>query len=706
MKYYFLALLFISVLFLKDQTVAVSYFDNTSGVEKYNPLSKGLADMLITDLSNIHSIQIVEREKLQQLINEIDLGKEEFFDPKTAQQIGEGLGAKIILTGAFLSIEPEMRIDARLVEVQTGKIISASKVKGNSTDIFAMIDQLSQLIIKELQVTASTAPLNASINIESVIEYSKSIDLFDKGLNEEAKEILSQTINTNPDFVYAKDYLEKLKERIKQIEDNRKLLVNAKILNMINNLNPNSDTVYSQINNIWMSLFTSPHKMLAFNRELKKLNLNYENKIFGESSPVTFGEMIAYYNIFSYWQLNNHIKVIHLVESFLTEYPASMYYSAAKNYLNLSIQELEGRKNGKKIIKNEIKKYKTTAKIKNIQKYFIYYNNKNGHPKHIATLQDYYEAKNYYIKNVLNLDPEYLKKILFYNSWDGSEYPNQFSRLFTSELIKTALYFSDIDFAEKLLEQYESLLLDSGLKTKALDLEERYYRLEEGLENSQVFESAKKEKIIKDRINQRKINYYVENAEALHSSLIDSIQTSNLDSLYLAIRIKRIDSDFIHLEEKQEEWNKIYKELKKFNFLSLLNDAMLQYEKDTSLQEADNKTHKKYLRTMKRTYNQKTEEYNNFKSIYSDNSMLAYMAVLNKNNKQYADEIAIRYEILKKLNLSYEEEASEYSNILISYIALGYFEKAQEILLVLKTRYKDSRTAKFIGSYEEQIYLD
>ena len=113
-------LLILSISLAETKTVAISYFDNTSGLEQYNPLSKGLADMLITDLSNVKSIQIVEREKLESLLKEIDLGKGKFIDPNTAQKLGKGLGADIILTGAFLSMNPDMRIDARLIEVGPG----------------------------------------------------------------------------------------------------------------------------------------------------------------------------------------------------------------------------------------------------------------------------------------------------------------------------------------------------------------------------------------------------------------------------------------------------------------------------------------------------------------------------------------------------------------------------------------------------------
>ena len=61
---------FISTSLCDLKTIAVSYFDNTSDIATFNPLSKGLADMLITDLSHIKTLNIVEREKLETLLKE------------------------------------------------------------------------------------------------------------------------------------------------------------------------------------------------------------------------------------------------------------------------------------------------------------------------------------------------------------------------------------------------------------------------------------------------------------------------------------------------------------------------------------------------------------------------------------------------------------------------------------------------------------
>ena len=155
-------LLIISFILADTKTVAISYFDNTSGIEEYNPLSKGLADMLITDLSKIKSLKIVEREKLESLLKEIDLGDGKFIDPNTAQKLGKGLGAEYILTGSFLSVEPMMRIDARLVNVETGLIEKANMVEGLAKDFF-VLENTNCSVLEHIRVFTSMNVYRATI---------------------------------------------------------------------------------------------------------------------------------------------------------------------------------------------------------------------------------------------------------------------------------------------------------------------------------------------------------------------------------------------------------------------------------------------------------------------------------------------------------------------------------------------------------------
>ncbi|MHB8872404.1 MAG: hypothetical protein ACYC8T_01835, partial [Myxococcaceae bacterium] len=49
------------------RSVAISYFDVNAQSAEFEPLRKGLADMLITDLGVVKSLQIVERARLNQV---------------------------------------------------------------------------------------------------------------------------------------------------------------------------------------------------------------------------------------------------------------------------------------------------------------------------------------------------------------------------------------------------------------------------------------------------------------------------------------------------------------------------------------------------------------------------------------------------------------------------------------------------------------
>ena len=243
MKSIFQILLFTSFLLADTRTVAISYFDNTSGLEEYNPLSKGLADMLITDLSNVKSIQIVEREKLESLLKEIELGEGKFMDESTVQKLGKGLGADIILTGAFLSIEPDMRIDARLIDVETGKIIKANKVLGKSSDFFILVSQLSTQLINNLNLTYENEFTSKvkTIDIDDVVEYSQAINLLDNGYELEAQKKLMKIVQNNPEFGLAYKKLDNLSGRIKLIQIEKEKIREEKINDRISKIDIKDD---------------------------------------------------------------------------------------------------------------------------------------------------------------------------------------------------------------------------------------------------------------------------------------------------------------------------------------------------------------------------------------------------------------------------------------------------------------------------------
>jgi tetratricopeptide (TPR) repeat protein len=106
-----------------ENTLAILSFENNSGNPEYDPLKQGFPTMFITDFSLIPQLKIIERLRLQALLDEIVLNKQETFDQNTAQKAGRLLAAKQILRGSFkITKENNLTLDLAIIETQTGEV--------------------------------------------------------------------------------------------------------------------------------------------------------------------------------------------------------------------------------------------------------------------------------------------------------------------------------------------------------------------------------------------------------------------------------------------------------------------------------------------------------------------------------------------------------------------------------------------------------
>jgi TolB-like protein len=198
--------------------LAIIYFDNSGDDPSIDKLKKGLADMLITDLSNISMLNIVERDKLEAILKEQKLSNSKQFDPNTAAKVGKLLGAQIILTGGYFEMMGSLRIDARFIDVESGKILKSDGVDGQMASFFKIQKQLSWKIIKNMDTKItdnekkelSTLENSKSLSLDDLKEYSKALDLFDQGKKAESKKIADKLLVKYPDFMPIKNLLKKL----------------------------------------------------------------------------------------------------------------------------------------------------------------------------------------------------------------------------------------------------------------------------------------------------------------------------------------------------------------------------------------------------------------------------------------------------------------------------------------------------------------
>lgn len=107
--------------------VAVWDFEDLSPYtgHQFSYLKTVLADVAIKRLNEIQGVQPIERTRLVQVLEEQAIGSSELASEKTRLRLGKLLGAKEMIFGAFQILGENARIDVRLVDVETSKVIAA-----------------------------------------------------------------------------------------------------------------------------------------------------------------------------------------------------------------------------------------------------------------------------------------------------------------------------------------------------------------------------------------------------------------------------------------------------------------------------------------------------------------------------------------------------------------------------------------------------
>jgi tetratricopeptide (TPR) repeat protein len=196
-----------------DSTIAVLYFQNMGKNPELDPVQKGLADMVITDLSRVKKLKVVERLRLQKLLEEMNLGMTGLVDDRTAPRIGKLLGASLLVKGTFMDLTGEkLRIDAGLIPVKKSSKFQTSHVEDQLQMIFKMEKELVFKVIERLgirltQEERDAIEIPATENLLAFMAYSNALDYEDRGMYDQAAEFYREAIKLDPNFTQVQEKL-------------------------------------------------------------------------------------------------------------------------------------------------------------------------------------------------------------------------------------------------------------------------------------------------------------------------------------------------------------------------------------------------------------------------------------------------------------------------------------------------------------------
>jgi len=134
-------------------SLAITHFENVPDPQDKDRIARMITSLLITDLSESQYIQVVSRQRLYDILR--GLGKEDLktIDRNVATEVARKAGAKWILTGDILQLEPNIVLTSDISELATGNVLSTQRVTGEAgEDLFSVVDRLSARIKKDLSL--------------------------------------------------------------------------------------------------------------------------------------------------------------------------------------------------------------------------------------------------------------------------------------------------------------------------------------------------------------------------------------------------------------------------------------------------------------------------------------------------------------------------------------------------------------------------
>jgi len=201
-----------------SQSVAVLYFHNKTSQKRLNALQKGLALMLITDLSKIDNLFVVERIRVQALLDEMDLGASGLVDKATAPKVGRLLKAYYVVNGDINegSIQ-QLELGSYLLDVPFKNVTNLPPAGGSLEELFRMEKDLLFNIVEQLNIYVSPAqkkelemPLSKSS--AALLALFLGIDYSDKAMFRDASKMYDRAIAEDPGLQLAQDSLQELKD--------------------------------------------------------------------------------------------------------------------------------------------------------------------------------------------------------------------------------------------------------------------------------------------------------------------------------------------------------------------------------------------------------------------------------------------------------------------------------------------------------------
>jgi tetratricopeptide (TPR) repeat protein len=189
-------------------TVGVFPF-TVAGDSALRPLGRALAELLTTDLGQTARLRVVERARVQMLLDEMELGASRYADPATAARTGRIVGAGNLVQGRLEGGEADLAVQA--VVVATTRPDSTAEPVREAGGIARIIDMQKAIAFEVynrlgIQLTAAErqrVSRRPTENVQALLAFGFGLEARDAGRYAEAAQHFARAQQLDPGFQQA-----------------------------------------------------------------------------------------------------------------------------------------------------------------------------------------------------------------------------------------------------------------------------------------------------------------------------------------------------------------------------------------------------------------------------------------------------------------------------------------------------------------------
>ena len=181
--------------------LAVLEFTNLTGDASWTWLEVGIPETVTGDLRTLGLFRVVDRARV------LDARR---ATSGTVQDLAAHLGVRLVVQGSFQLTQTQIRITARVVDVETGETVAEAKVDGPSSSVFALQDQIADQLGRALGATPRRAPwrlgMTETANLEAYRAWTEgwlTIESFDVRTLPDAVEDFRRAVGLDPRYAAA-----------------------------------------------------------------------------------------------------------------------------------------------------------------------------------------------------------------------------------------------------------------------------------------------------------------------------------------------------------------------------------------------------------------------------------------------------------------------------------------------------------------------